>query len=76
MADNQDYLNRCYTDIDHRRFSLIISDPIKDTLKGSEYSFGEENDAWVRLVSRPVLDTYRRKVIYKNLGIEVLEPKR
>jgi hypothetical protein len=76
MADNQDYLNRFYTDIDHRRFSLIISDPIKDTLKGSEYSFGEENDAWVRLVSRPVLDTYRRKVIYKNLGIEVLEPKR
>jgi hypothetical protein len=75
MADNRDYLESYYEDLSQRRFALIITDPMKDDLKGKEFSFGEENDAWVRNVVRPTLDAYQARKLYKELNIEVLEPK-
>ena len=58
MADNQEYLSRFYTDLEQHRYALIISEPLFLQRKGSQESFGEENDAWVRRVSRPVLCDY------------------
>ena len=74
MAGNQAYLNDYYRDISQQRFALIITDPMKDMLKGEEFSFGEENDVWVKLVARPTLEHYRRRELFKGFGIEVLEP--
>lgn len=74
MAGNQAYLNEYYDDIDQQRYALIITDPMKDILKGKEYSFGEENDVWVKRVVRPTLDHYRQRELFKGFGIEVLEP--
>jgi hypothetical protein len=75
MAGNQDYLESYYEDLAQRKFDLIISDPMKDDLKGKEFSFGEENDAWVRRVVRPTLEAYRTRKLYKDLSIEILEPR-
>jgi hypothetical protein len=74
MAGNQPYLNEYYDDIEQQRYALIITDPMKDILKGKEYSFGEENDVWVKRVVRPTLDHYRQRELFKGFGIEVLEP--
>jgi len=74
MAGNQEYLNDYYSNIDQQRYALIITDPMKDVLKGKEYSFGEENDVWVKRVTRPTLDRYQRRELFKQFGIEVLEP--
>jgi hypothetical protein len=74
MAGNQAYLDDYYRDISQQRYALIISDPMKDVLKGEEFSFGEENDVWVKLVARPTLEHYQRRELFKGFGIEVLEP--
>jgi hypothetical protein len=75
MANNASYLNGFYEDLREKRFALIVSDPLRDTFKGSEYSFGEENDIWVARVARPLLESYQRAEVFKGLGVEVLEPK-
>jgi hypothetical protein len=75
MSGNQTYLQEYYADLSERRFGLIITDPMNDVLKGKTASFGEENDVWVRRVVRPTRDSYRRKALFKELGIEILEPK-
>jgi hypothetical protein len=75
MAGNSDYLNDFYADLRAKRFALIVSDPLRDTFKGSEYSFGEENDVWVTRVAHPLLENYQRGEVFRGLGIEVLEPK-
>jgi hypothetical protein len=75
MAGNTGYLNEFYADLKEKRFALIISDPLRDSFKGSEYSFGEENDVWVLRVAQPLLETYQRAEMFRGLGIEVLEPK-
>lgn len=74
MAGNRAYLDDYYRDISQQRYALIISDPMRDVLKGEEFSFGEENDVWVKLVARPTLEHYRRRELFKGFGIEVLEP--
>jgi hypothetical protein len=75
MAGNTTYLGEFYEDLQGKRFALIISNPLRDTLKGSEYSFGEENDVWAARVAQPLLETYQRAEMFPGLGIEVLEPK-
>ena len=75
MAGNADYLNEYYADIQRRRFALIISDPMRGSIKGREYPFGEENDVWVERVIEPTLEVYQSQVLFKNMGIEVLAPK-
>lgn len=74
MAGNQSYLNEYYRDIDQQRFALIITDPMKDVLKGKQSSFGEENDVWVKRVVRPTFSQYERRKLFKEFAIEVLEP--
>ena len=75
MAGSEDYLNQYYSDIRDRRFALIVSDPMRGSIKGQVYSFGEENDVWVKRVILPTLEEYQSQVLFKNMGIEVLAPK-
>lgn len=59
MANNTAYLDRFAKDIENQRFAAIIVDPLKFNLLGSAYAMGEENNAWVRKVVKPVLCWYR-----------------
>jgi hypothetical protein len=45
--------------------------PIKD----SSFQFGEENNAWVKWVSGPVLCYYDQKTTLKEVGVQLLVPK-
>jgi hypothetical protein len=75
MAGSEHYLYQYYTDIQSRRFALIVSDPMRGNIKGRDYPFGEENDVWVERVIEPTLKVYQSQVLFKNMGIEVLAPK-
>lgn len=39
------------------------------------FQFDEENNAWVKWVSRPVLCYYEPKVTLKEVGVQLLVPK-
>jgi hypothetical protein len=75
MAGNVSYLAEFYSDLEEQRFVAIISDPLPIVWKGRTASFGEENDAWVRYVSEPILAEYEPTIQFDEVGVWILQPK-
>ena len=75
LSSDADYFKAFHTDIAAQRFSLIISEPLNDSVKDSSFQFGEENNAWVTWVSNPVLCYYEAKTTLKDVGVQLLIPK-
>ena len=74
MAGNGSVLENFYEDLHKQRFELIVSDPVSIVWKGRKYSFGEENDAWVRNVSVPLLEWYQPVHKFDDVGVWLLAP--
>ena len=75
MADNADYFAGFYKDLIEQRFVLIVNEPSNYVIRGSEFSFGEENDAYVKWVTIPVLCTYESLYASHEIGVELLVPR-
>ncbi len=65
------YFQQFYKDIAAHRFALIISEPLRAPIKDSSFQFGEENNAWVKWVSNPVLCYYEPKDKPKRSGCAI-----
>ena len=75
MANDAGYFADFYEDLANHRFSMIISEPLQTSFQGGEFEFGNENDAWVKWVSIPVLCYYEPVETYPVFGTQVLVPK-
>jgi hypothetical protein len=75
MANNEEYFKGFYQDLINQRFVLIVNEPSNYVIRGSESSFGEENDAYVQWVTIPVLCTYEPLYTSTEIGVELLVPK-
>ncbi len=75
MAENAAYFAPFYRDLYNRRFALIISEPLWIKFQGQTYQFGNENDAWVKWVSIPVLCYYQPVETFLDVGIQLLVPR-
>jgi hypothetical protein len=75
LSSDAAYFENFYKDIAAHRFSLIVSEPLRDSIKDSSFQFGEENNAWVKWVSNPVLCYYEPKIMLKDVGVQLLVPK-
>jgi hypothetical protein len=75
MGNSQEYFSGFYSDLARKRFSLIVSEPLKEVEQGQINSFGEENDAWVRWVSNPILCYYEPIKTWKSIKVELLIPR-
>jgi hypothetical protein len=75
MGADVGYFRELYADLAAKRFSLIISEPLRAPIKDSSYQFGEENNAWVDWVVRPVLCYYDEIERYRSTQIQLLVPK-
>jgi hypothetical protein len=79
MANNRDYIDKFHQDIKNQRFAMIINEPLYTTTKGSPVRFGEENDAWVKQVSEPLLCYYKlvqdARMLLMDSEIQVLVPR-
>ena len=75
LSSNAAYFENFYKDIAAHRFALIISEPLRTPIKDSSFQFGEENNAWVKWVSNPVLCYYEEKTSFKEIGVQLLVPK-
>jgi len=75
LNSNADYFQGFYADLAAHRFALIISDPLRVPIKDSSFQFGEENNAWVKWISSPVLCYYDPKITLKEVGVQLLVPK-
>ncbi len=75
LSSDAAYFENFYQDIAAQRFALILSEPLRDSVKDSSFQFGEENNAWVKWVSNPVLCYYEIKTNLKDVGVQLLVPK-
>ena len=75
LSSNAGYFESFYTDLAARRFALIISEELFAPIKDSSFQFGEENNAWVKWVSKPVLCYYEVKRTLKNVDVQLLVPR-
>ena len=75
MADNSEYFKGFYEDLKAHRFALIVNEPSNYVIRGSEYSFGQENDAYVKWVTIPLLCTYEPIYTSREIGVELLIPR-
>jgi hypothetical protein len=72
---NAEYFRSFYQDLARDRFSLIITERLGTQIQGSGHGFGEENDAWVTWVSKPILCYYQPSLTLEPFGIQLLVPK-
>jgi len=75
MAADEDYFHGFYEDIYNHRFVLIVNEPINIISRGLEYSFGEENDAYVKWVTAPLLCVYEPLYTSQAVALELLVPR-
>jgi len=75
MGDNQDYLQIFAADMERQRFDAIVVDPLTYRLLGRNYVFGEENNAWVRRVMKPILCNYEEDVVFPADQVAIYIPQ-
>jgi hypothetical protein len=76
MGNNAQYFEGFYTDLKNKRFKLIISDIQKTVMQNKNEAFSEENNAYIKWVSIPILNEYKPILTIKQLGIQLLEPRK
>ena len=75
LASNESYFRPYYQDLADKRFALIVTEPLKVSLKQEGGIFSEENDLWVKWVSAPTLCFYEQILTDKAVGVEMLVPR-
>jgi hypothetical protein len=75
LSGNTSYFAKFYEDLATQRFSLIITNPVNRRLDKTDGHFGEENNAWVKWVSTPLLCYYESSDRLKRVDVELLVPR-
>ncbi len=75
MANNRPYLQAFHDDLKAHKFAVIVSQPLSTNIQGSAHTFGEENDAWVRGVSKPVLCFYKPLMEFPSVKLVLYVPR-
>ncbi len=74
MGNNAEYFAAFDEDLRNHRFTLIVSDIQKIQLQDTRSAFNEENNAYVRWVSTPILQYYRPIYTNKQINLMLLVP--
>jgi hypothetical protein len=75
MAGDAVYFSTFYRDLESKRFALIVTEPLNVSEKTNVDDFSEENNAWVKYVTVPVLENYEAIYTDKKNNIQMLVPK-
>jgi hypothetical protein len=75
LSENREYYETFYKDLEDHRFSLIIIQPLNTPKKGSNDQFGEENNAWVKWVTDPLLCYYEIHQTLADVNVQLLIPR-
>jgi hypothetical protein len=76
LSANGEYFAEFHKALEEKKYALIISEPLRKTFaEESERNFGEENNAWVFWISRPLLSFYKPLVTLDEVGVQLLIPR-
>jgi hypothetical protein len=76
LSGDAAYFSGFYKDLQNYRFKLIVSEPLYEVIRGSDYNFGDENDNWVKWVSEPILCYYKPLATYPDVRVQLLGPRK
>lgn len=76
FRQNRSYFEQFYSDLENRRFSLIVIQPLTTELQGSQAQFSEENNLWVQWVAKPLLCFYDVELTLWEVNVQLLTPRR
>lgn len=76
MTNNEQYFTEFYEKLADKEWGLIVVDSVITEVVGREKSFGEEQNAWVRWVSNPLLKYYNPVLDNRAVGIALLTPRK
>ncbi len=71
ISHNQNYLNKFYTDLKNQRFAMIVMNKQYVVFKDETTSFPEENNAWVKYITVPIMQYYQPITWLRASGIEI-----
>jgi hypothetical protein len=71
ISHNENYLNGFYSDLKNQRFALIVMNKQYVVFKDVTTSFPEENNAWVKFITVPILKYYQPITWLRASGIEI-----
>lgn len=75
LSSDAKYFEDFYRDLAAQRFSLIITNPLHERIKTDAAEFGEENNAWVKWVSTPILCYYEPLYTLRKVTVQILGPR-
>jgi len=75
LSENASYFETFYQDLASQRFSLILSNPLHERIKTDSAEFSEENNAWVKWVSSPILCYYEPLYTFRKVDVQILGPR-
>jgi len=75
LSANAQYFQGFYRDLAAHRFSLIVTNPLRENVQTTSDEFGEENNAWVKWVSTPLLCYYEPLYTLKKVHVQLLGPR-
>jgi hypothetical protein len=75
MSNNAAYFETFYKDLAAHRFSLIITSPVNRRLDNAEGHFNEENNSWVKWVTKPLLCYYEPLDHLRKVDVQLLVPR-
>jgi hypothetical protein len=75
FLEDRGYFTGFYSDLEHKRFSLIITSSLTLKQQTGADNFSDENNYWVKWVARPLLCYYEKQVTLQDVGVQLLTPK-
>ncbi len=75
MSGNREYLQQFYSDLDKRRFALIIAEEQKYSPQ-KRGAFTEESAAWVRYIGAPILCAYKPLENLSSNNVQIFIPRK
>lgn len=75
MSGNRAYLDQFHQELKEQKFAVIASGEQLINYQGQGYEFGEENDAWVKEVSEPMLCYYEPSVDLMGTNLVLYVPR-
>ena len=75
MGSNKQYFDEFNKDLSEHKFVLIVSNIQKTNYQEQKDDSSEENNAYVKWVSVPVLEYYKPYFTSKHLGFQLLIPR-
>ena len=75
ISNNQPYLEKFRIDLENHRFGLIVVErQVEKIIENDSGYFSEENNAWVREITVPILDNYKEVRYYPYSNITIMQP--